>query len=99
MQRNNTNFNKSGRKGGDISVSADVLAVERETVVDHGHDQPREEDVEGSLPHLRGLDQHDQLLEDLVDLLLLRLRKVGMVLDLLFLYNNKKNWYQRSNLT
>ena len=68
-----TNFNESGCEGGDVAVATDVLAVERESVVHHGHDQPREEDVDGSLPHLRGLNQHDQLLEDFVNLLLLGL--------------------------
>lgn len=71
-------LNKAGREGGDVTVSTDVLAVEGQAVVDHSHDEPREEDVQGSFPHFRRLNKHDQLLEDLVHLLLLGLGFVRM---------------------
>jgi hypothetical protein len=89
-EKKDLNLHKTGSEGSDVAVAADVLAVEGEAVVDHGDDEPREEDVEGALPHFRRLDQHDQLLEHLVQLLLLRLGQVRVAVYLFFLRFVKK---------
>ena len=50
------NFYKSGNETGNVSVSAQVLGVKGEPIVNHGHDQPGIEHVQGSFPHFRSFD-------------------------------------------
>ena len=51
------NLGQAGHKVGDVDVGANVLGVEGEPVVDHGHHQPREVHVHRPPPHLRGLNR------------------------------------------
>ena len=68
-----TDLHKPGNERVDVSVSAQILGVEGQAVVDHGHHQPRVEDVQGPFSHFGGLHQDDELLEGLVDLVLVAL--------------------------
>jgi hypothetical protein len=51
-------FSQAGDKVGDVDVPPDVLGVEGQAVVDHGHHKPREVHDRCTSPHLRGLDNH-----------------------------------------
>ncbi len=49
------NLGEAGDEVGDVDIGANVLSVEGEAVVDHGHYQPGEVDIQRPPPHLRGL--------------------------------------------